>query len=67
MKIPVLANDDFEPFCILKAVHTLSYLEKAVSNVFATITKKILDEQSKVSKITQRIASAFIPIFLAII
>lgn len=58
MKIPVLANDDFEPFCILKAVHTLSYLEKAVSNVFATITKKILDEQSKVSNITQRIASA---------
>jgi hypothetical protein len=58
MKVPVLAKDDFEPFCVMKAVKMLGFLKKAVDAVFGTISQRIQEEQSRVSNIAERIASA---------
>jgi hypothetical protein len=58
MKVPVLAKDDFEPFCIMKAVKTLSYLERVVDSVFSTISNRILQSQARVNSMTSRISSA---------
>lgn len=58
LQVPVLANDDFEPFCDMKVVKTLAYLESVVDSVFSTISNRIKEEQNRVSNLSSRIASA---------
>ena len=58
LQVPVLAKDDFEPFCDMKAVKTLAYLESVVDSVFSTISNRIREEQSRVANLTGRIQTA---------
>lgn len=58
LQVPVLANDDFEPFCDMKVVKTLAYLENVVDSVFSTISNRIKEEQNRVSNLSSRIANA---------
>lgn len=56
LQVPILTTDDFEPYCIFKAVKTLGYLENAINGVFNTIFNRIREEQNKVSLISERIS-----------